>query len=103
MDMKTFGILAGYCEREGLKMAVPVNEEFKETEWIPVEKELPIPYEIVAVTLQDQRGVRLWTRAYVNDDGQWRRDFDNINELPGVLAWKRILPWLDAVNAEKGE
>ena len=77
--------------------------EFKETEWIPVEKELPIPYEIVAVTLQDQRGVRLWTRAYINDDGQWRRDFDNINELPGVLAWKRILPWLDAVNAEKGE
>ena len=70
--------------------------------WIPVEAGLPIPYEIVAVTLQDQRGVRLWTRAYVNDDGQWRRDWNNIDTLPGVLAWKRILPWTGEV-AEKGE
>ena len=70
------------------------QDELKETEWIPVEKELPIPYEIVAVTLQDQRGVRFWTRAYVNEDGQWRRDWNNIDTLPGVLAWRRILPWM---------
>lgn len=30
MDMKTFGILEKYCEKEGLKMAVPIqtNEEW---------------------------------------------------------------------------
>ncbi len=30
MDMKTFGILEKYCEKEGLKMAVPIqtNEEY---------------------------------------------------------------------------
>ena len=47
MDMKTFGILEKYCEKEGLKMAVPIqtNEEWlcsisteEKAKWIAEEK-----------------------------------------------------------------
>ena len=60
--------------------------------WIPVEQGLPLHYEIVAVTIQDKR-IRRWMRAFVNDSGQWRKDTNPRLELPGVIAWKRIEPW----------